>query len=157
MASHAPEGVILGGVQSKNYYHEQLGRGGALPCAKDSVVMQQRYRQEKELLLETASGHSRGRNIATDIALSSGSAELHRKNRDKMQPVVHPQCGPPLLFGTRTNPQICAPLLQTDSSLSFDSPAVPEISPTSFFGFVFVIFCFLSCKSVGLFCMTIFK
>ena len=130
MASYAPEGVVFGAVQRKNYYHEQLRKGIGLPCTKDCVVMQQHYRQEKELLLETASGHSKGRNIATDIALSSRIAELQMKNINKMQPVVHPQCGPLLLFNTKVTPQICAPLLQTDSSPSFDSPAIPEISPT---------------------------
>lgn len=127
LAYHAPEGVVFGAVQRKNYYHEQLRKGGGLPCTEDCVVMQQHYRQEKELLLETASGHRKGRNIATDIALSSGAAELQMKNINK---IVHPQRGPLLLFDTGSNTQICAPLLQTDSCPSFDSPAIPEISPT---------------------------
>jgi len=79
LGSHALEGVLFGAVQRKNSYHEQLRKGGGLPCTEDCVLMQQRYRQEKELLLETASGHSKGRYIATDIALSSGTAECQMK------------------------------------------------------------------------------
>lgn len=121
LAFHAPELVVFGAVQRKNYYHELI-----FPALK--TVMQHHYIQEKELLLETASGHSKGRNIATDMALSSGTAELHMKNIHKMQPAVHPQCGPLLLCDTRSNPiDLCSS--SADSSACFDSPATPEISP----------------------------
>lgn len=120
LAFHAPEVVVFGAVQRKNYYHELI-----FPALK--TVMQHHYIQEKELLLETASGHSKGRNIATDMALSSGTAELHMKNIHEMQPAVQPQCGL-LLLDSRSNPtdqcSSCA-----DSSASVESPAIAEISP----------------------------
>lgn len=106
LGSAAPERLVCGAVQGKKCYHEHIRRGGDLPCTKGWAAAQQPHRQEKGLLLETASGHSKGRNIATDIALSPGTAELHVKNINKMQPVVHPPRGPlyrsVLLFSRQT-------------------------------------------------------
>lgn len=66
-----------------------------------TVVMQQCYRQEKELLLETAKG---GIQLLTLPFPHGVTAELQMRNINKMQPAVHPQCGPLLLFATKGNP-----------------------------------------------------
>lgn len=121
---------------------QQRRKGGGLPCLKDCVVMQQHHRQK--IIIRNSKWHSKGRKTATDIAVSSGTAELQTTKINKMQPALYPQHRP--LLDSRSNPQIRAPLLQTDGCPSFLSPATLEISPTYVFVLVFDGFCFLSHK-----------
>lgn len=58
---------------------------------------------EEKIIIRNSKWHSKGRKTATDIAVSSGTAELQMTKRNKMQPVVYPQCRP-LLLDSRSNP-----------------------------------------------------